>query len=662
MTNDIKKQIEQLRNEIIEHDRRYYVLNSPSISDREYDRLFEKLKELEDKNPEFITPESPTQRVSGQPVSGFKHVSHSVAMLSIDNTYNEEELREFDNRVAKNLGTVDYSYTIELKIDGLAISLLYENGRLVRGATRGDGKTGDDVTNNIRTIKSIPLKLIGDDHPKLLEVRGEVYMSINQFKRLNNEKLKNGEPEFANPRNAAAGSLKLLDARITAERNLSFFAYGIGGSDEQIDASHFKCMKRLETWGLPINENMEKFQNIEEVLEFIKGFEHKKDRLDYMIDGVVIKVDDDEQRDRLGFTGRAPRWCIAYKFAAEQAETKIDSIAFQVGKTGIITPVANLKPVTLAGTTVKRASLHNFDEVERLGVCPEDIVLVEKAGEIIPHVIKVIKKGQGQKVQRPQKCPVCHDPVKKDANGVYLRCLNVACPAVVRERIIYFAGKGQMDIDTLGPALIDQLLEKKLISSFSDLYRLKFHQLVELDRMGDKSAEKVLNSIEKSKKCSLTRFIAALGINNVGGQSAQILADEFKNLQNLLNADIERMNGIDQIGPVMAKNIYDYFHDENNLEIINKMLEAGVSPQYEETSSGDRFAGKTFVITGTLDGVTRDEIKKMIVDNGGKATGSVSGKTDYLLAGKDAGSKLDKARKLNVNIIDQSQFMEMLGE
>jgi len=458
---DIRKQIERLREEIRRHDVLYYVHNAPEISDREYDNLFAELKRLEKEHPELITPDSPTQRVSEQPVEGFATVAHAVPMLSIDNTYSEGELRDFDRRIAKGLEGGDYEYTVELKIDGLAVSLRYEKGRLVQGATRGDGRRGDDVTANIRTIRAVPLTLEGDGLPDVLEIRGEVYMSKKAFAQLNAAKAAAGEPEFANPRNAAAGSLKLLDARITASRKLSFFAYALGQVSRPLAQTHYESLQKLRSFGLPVNPHTQKAANIDEVIAICRSWEGRKDKLDYPIDGMVIKVNRYDQQDRLGLTGRAPRWCIAYKFAAEQAETVVESISVQVGKTGILTPVANLKPVKLAGTTVKRASLHNFDLLQKLDVRCGDTVIIEKAGEIIPQVVDVKIQQRhlfdSRPFEIPTACPACGGRVKKDDSGVYLRCVNADCPAQLKERLEYFAGKGQMDIDTLGPALIDQL-------------------------------------------------------------------------------------------------------------------------------------------------------------------------------------------------------------
>ncbi len=666
MKKDIQKQIERLREEVRRHDVLYYVHNAPEITDRRYDTLFAELKNLEAEHPELITPDSPTQRVSEQPIEGFQTVAHAVPMLSIDNTYTEEELREFDKRVSKGLEGGAYDYTVELKIDGLAISLRYEKGSLEQSATRGDGRRGDDVTANIRTIRAIPLTLEGKAVPDILEVRGEVYMPKRAFAELNAAKIEAGEPEFANPRNAAAGSLKLLDARITAQRKLSFFAYALGQVSTPLARTHFESLEKFRAFGLPVNPNTKKAKDINEVLNICNSWETKKDKLDYQIDGMVIKVNRYDQQDMLGMTGRAPRWCIAYKFAAEQAETVVESIDVQVGKSGILTPVANLKPVKLAGTTVKRASLHNFDMMAKLDVRCGDTVVIEKAGEIIPQVVDVkIKQRnlfESKPFELPTSCPACGGKVKKDENGVYLRCVNPHCTAQLKERLGYFVGKGQMDIDTLGPALIEQLVEKGLVKNYADLYQLRFDQLVQLERMGDKSAANVMDSIDKSRTQPLWRLIAALGIRNVGGQTAQILSDEFGSLDALMNASVERLTQIEQIGPIVAESIYEYLNDPKNIKVIEAMLAAGVKPAPPKAKTSAALAGMTIVVTGTLKNFNRQQIEQTIKDHGGKTSSSVSKKTSFVLAGEEAGSKLEKARQLGVEILDETQFLKRIGK
>jgi DNA ligase (NAD+) len=664
MNTDIAQKLESLREQIRKHDYLYYSENRPEISDHDYDKLLAELKKLEQQHPELITPDSPTQRVGGQPIDGFKQVTHAKPMLSIDNTYSEEELRAFDKRVAKLLETDKYSYVVELKIDGLAMSLRYEDGILVLGATRGDGSKGDDVTHNIKTIKAIPLKL-HDNPPAVLEVRGEVYMPKKAFAKLNEEKEKNGEPLFANPRNAAAGSLKQLDPKITAKRNLSFFAYSLGETSESIAQTHYDSLQKLKKFGFPVNENTTQAKNIEEVIKFCEKFETQRFTLDYQIDGLVIKVDQLGHHETLGTTGRAPRWCMSYKYAPEQAKTTVLSIEVQVGKTGILTPVANFEPVQLAGTTVKRASLHNFDEVERLDIREGDTVIVEKAGEIIPQVVEVKKEHRSAKIKPfhpPTECPVCGASVEKDDNGVYIRCVSSSCPAQLKEKLRYFAGRDQMDIENLGPALIEQLVDKGHVKDFSDLYKLDIFTMLSLDRMAQKSAENVLDGIEKSKSQTLARLLAALGILHVGQQNAEILAEHFGSIENLQKAAEEELTNIDQIGPVLAKSIYEYFHDSKNLKIIEKLIAAGVNTIQKKTQQSNKLQGKTFVVTGTLEKYGRSEIERIIKENGGKVSSSVSKKTSYVLAGAEAGSKLDKANELGVNIINEKEFIQMIGK
>jgi len=663
MAKDIKKRIEQLRKEIRRHDYLYYVLNQPEITDRQYDKLFAELKALEQANPQYITADSPTQRVSELPLEGFTSVRHAVPMLSMDNTYNADELRAFDERVAKGLGSEDYDYVVELKIDGVAISLRYEAGELVTAATRGDGEVGDDVTANVRTIKAIPLVLLGGRIPDVLEVRGEVYMPTRAFVELNKLRPEAGEPPFANPRNATAGSLKLLDAKITAARNLSFFAYSIGEISEPLAENHYQTLQKFKKFGLPVNPNIKKARDIDEALNICLGWGEKRLKLDYQIDGMVIKVNRFDQRDVLGATGRSPRWCISYKFPAERAETAVESIDVQVGKSGILTPVANLTPVQLSGTTVKRASLHNFDELRRLDVQQGDTVLIEKAGEIIPKVVEVKKQlrpAGAASFKIPKKCPNCGSAVAKDEDGVYIRCLNPDCLGQLKERLRYFAGRGQMDIENLGEALIEQLVDTGLVKNFADLYKLQKADLVELERMAEKSATNVIEAIEKSKTRPLWRLIAALGIRHIGGQSAQILAEHFGSLSALMDAGKEALEDIDQIGPTMAESVYEYFRDEKNRAVIEGLLAAGVKPEQPRIKRTDKLAGKTIVVTGTLKNFTRQQAEQTIRQAGGKASSSVSKKTDFVLAGKEPGSKLDKALKLGVKVINEKQFLEII--
>jgi DNA ligase (NAD+) len=666
MAGDVKKRIERLRREIRRHDHLYYVLSAPEIDDRQYDALFAELKDLEAAHPELVAADSPTQRVSGRPLDAFSTVRHAVPMLSIDNTYSADELRAFDERIRRQLETSEYDYVVELKIDGLAVSLRYEHGILVSGATRGDGEVGDDVTANIRTIKAIPLFLLdGGAVPAVLEVRGEVYMPTRSFIELNRMRAEAGEPAFANPRNAAAGSLKLLDARITATRNLAFFAYATGEVSQPLAREHDRTLTQLQALGLPVNPHIQRAKNIDEVIEICLAWGPKRFELDYQTDGMVVKVNRYDQRDILGATGRAPRWCIAYKFPAERAETVVESIAVQVGKSGALTPVANLKPVSLSGTTVKRASLHNFDEMRRLDVRIGDTVVIEKAGEIIPQVVEVKteRRPPGTKpFEVPKKCPVCDSEVVKDEAGVYVRCPNPQCSGQLKERLRYFAGRGQMDIERLGASLIEQLVDRGLVQGFADLYRLRKEDLAALERMGEKSAQNVLDGIEDSKTRPLWRFLAALGIRHVGGQSAQVLAEHFGSLTALREASREELEAIDQIGPVMAESIYGYLREPRHQAVIDDLLTAGVEPRAEAgRARTGAFSGKTVVVTGSLEHFTRQQAQQAIKDAGGKASSSVSKKTDFVVAGAEPGSKLDKARELGVTVIDERQFMEMLS-
>ncbi len=711
MPKSIKQQIEQLRQQIRHHDYQYYVLNTPEISDREYDELFTQLKNLETKHPQLITPDSPTQRVAGQPLDGFKTVQHLQPMLSIDNTYNASELRQFDQRVRKALAPEKYEYVVETKIDGVALTVLYENGKLKLAATRGDGIRGDDVTVNARTIAALPLILTLHDKkagtgnrpaarlsdnqsdsqpclfaiaaelkiPDLLEVRGEVYMPNSEFVRINNERQNNGEQPFANPRNATAGSLKLLDSRQVAKRGLRFMAYALGEvSDPDFAKTHFEMLENFKKLSLPVNPNYTLAKDIDEVIRICDKWEQKRHTLDHAVDGMVIKVNSIAQQQKLGQTTRAPRWCIAYKFAAEQAETIVKSIDVQVGKTGALTPVANLEPVQLAGTTVSRASLHNFDEIARKDIRVGDTVLVEKAGEIIPQVVSVLKENRpvdSQPFPVPQKCPRCAGPVMKDENGVCIRCINPSCPAQLVERLKHFAGRKQMDIDGLGAALIEQLVKTGLVKNFADIYRLKEHDLINLERMGQKSTANLIAAIEKSKTQPLQRVLAALGILHVGKRAADILADNFTSINALINTSREQLEAIDEIGPVIARSVYDFFHTSQTRELVEQLHNAGLQmvanggmqsrgvPQGNSTAEDTTpsfLSGKTVVITGTVPGYTRDQLEELIQKHNGRPTSSVSKKTGMVVVGQNPGSKLVKAQQLDVPTISAEDFITRL--
>ncbi len=686
------KRIEELREEIRRHDHLYYVQAEPEISDREYDRLMEELKQLETAHPELITSDSPTQRVGGRPLEGFTSVRHAVPMMSIDNTYNEGELREFDDRVRRGLGGEKYEYLVDPKIDGVAISLRYEGGRLVLGATRGDGKTGDDVTQNVRTIRSIPLRLCGEGVPDIVEVRGEVYWPRKDFERYNAAREAAGEPTFANPRNGTAGTLKQLDSRIVAERQLAFLAHGFGQVEplpgkasrrrppgkatarqsEMFDGtvveSQSELFERFAEWGIPVSPHRRVCKDIDAVIGMVHEWDAKRHDLEYATDGLVVKVDRLDQRDVLGATSKYPRWCIAFKYAAEQAATILKGVTFQVGKLGTITPVAELEPVELAGTTVKRASLHNFDQVDRLGVRIGDTVLVEKAGEIIPQVVGVVEEKRpkhARAIARPATCPECGGPAAQDEGGVFLRCINPECPAQIKEKLRYFCARDQMDIEGVGPALVEQLVDSGLVREFADLYRLRERrdELVALERMGEKSADNLLASIEESKHRGLARVIAALNIRHVGTRAAELLADHFGSMDKLATASLEDLLEVSEVGDVMARTIHEWFSSPTGKRTVAHLAAVGVEMQVQRRSrSGSRpLAGKTVVVTGTLEGFSRKEIQDLIKDLGGTATGSVSRKTDFVLAGADPGSKLDKARELGVEVIDEATFLKRIG-
>jgi DNA ligase (NAD+) len=660
---------EELRRLIHHHNYKYYVEARPEISDREYDRLVKELEKLEETHPELITPDSPTQRVGGQPIEGFVTVEHRQPMLSIDNTYNALELREFDRRVRKLLPGETITYVVELKIDGVAISLTYENGQFTVGATRGDGARGDDVTHNLRTIRELPLRLLTDDLPPLFEVRGEVYMTLEDLARLNRERTAKGLEPFANPRNSAAGSLKLLDPRLCAERHLRLFTYALGATEGVTVQTHLEALDLLRSYGFPVNPHIQECATIDEVIDYCNSWAHRRHQLLYETDGMVIKVSDFAQRDRLGATSKAPRWVVAFKYEAEQALTKVLKIEVQVGKTGILTPVAHLEPVQLAGTTVSRASLHNADEIARKDIRIGDRVLVEKAGEIIPYVIRSepgARTGREQVFHFPSQCPVCGAPVEREEGGAYYRCMGPACPAQLKERLRFYAHRKAMDIEGLGTALIDQLVETELVHSIPDLYRLTLEPLVELDRMGKKSANNLLAGIQASKERGLCRLLTGLGIRHVGDHVAQLLAAEFGNIDGVTNASVERLAQIEGVGPERAESIYRFFQSAAGRKTIEELRSLGLKLTEERclapTAAGDnQVAGKTFVVTGTLSRYSREEIETLIQKHGGKATASVSKKTDYVIAGEKAGSKLDKARQLGVRVLSEEDFERLIG-
>lgn len=667
--SSIAARAEELRRQINHHNYRYYVLAEPEISDREFDRLLKELQDLEAAHPELVTPDSPTQRVGGQPIDGFVTVKHRVPMLSIDNTYSADELREFDRRVRKLLPGEAVTYVVELKIDGVAISLTYEKGLFTVGATRGDGERGDDVSHNLKTVRGLPLRLQTDAPPALVEVRGEVYMHGADLARLNRERAARGLEPFANPRNSAAGSLKLLDPRICAERKLRLFAYALGAADGVDVRTHQESLELLRTWGFPVNPHIQAFDSIDAVIDYCLSWAERRHELPYQTDGMVIKVDDFDQRQRLGATSKAPRWVVAYKYEAEQALTRLLSIEVQVGKTGILTPVAHLEPVVLAGTTVSRASLHNADEIARKDIRVGDQVLVEKAGEIIPYVIRsepASRTGKERIFHFPSKCPVCGAPVEREPGGAYFRCMGPSCPAQLKERLRFFAHRNAMDIEGLGTALIDQLVDTGLVQSIPDVYRLDLDSLVKLERMGKKSAQNLLAGIEASKARGLTRVLTGLGIRHVGEHVAELLAAEFQNIDALASASVDRLAQVEGIGQERAESIHKFFASQAGKKAVEELRALGVklvedAPPPVAAKSGG-VAGKTFVVTGTLTGYARDEIERLIKQLGGKATGSVSKKTDYVVAGEKPGSKIDKAKQLGIPILTEAGFNQLIGK
>ena len=665
----IVERIEWLRGEIRRHDHLYYVENQPALSDQQYDALLRELRDLEERNPSLVTPGSPTQRVGETPLEGFAHIAHAIPMLSIDNTYSPDELREFDERVGRALEDESYEYAVDPKVDGVAVALRYEAGLLKSGATRGDGQTGDDITQNIRTLGSVPLRLHGECWPDVLEVRGEVYWPRPAFDRTNRAREEAGDPPFANPRNATAGTLKSLDSKVVAGRGLAFVAHGIGVIDPfppEI-ATHTALFERLRAWGLPTSPHTRLCKSIDDVIDFIADWDRQRGDLDYDTDGMVAKIDRFDQREILGATSRAPRWCIAFKYAAEQAQTRLVSVDFKIGKLGTITPRANLEPVQLAGTTVSHATLHNFDQVRRLDLHLGDTVTVEKAGEIIPQVVAVDankRDAAAKPIVPPDSCPACGDAVVQDEGGVYLRCINPACPAQLVERLRYFCGRDQMDIEGAGAILVEMLVKQNLVSAFGDLYRLHEHRkkLIDLERMGEKSVDNLLAGIEASKARPLARVLAALNIRHIGANTAELLADHFATMGAVAAASTDALKEVDGIGPEMASSLRQWFDSPHGTETIADLESVGVNmtQPHDPKKIASPIQGKTLVVTGTLERFTRNEIKSLIKRLGAKAATSVSKKTDYLVAGADAGSKLAKAQKLGVTILDENAFADLV--
>jgi DNA ligase (NAD+) len=660
--------IEDLRKTLHHHNYRYYVLDDPEISDSEYDRLMQELIRLETTYPDLVSPDSPSARVGAPPLAKFDQIAHTLPMLSLDNGFADEDILEFDKRVQRYLNLQsEILYTAEPKMDGVAVELVYEDGKLLAASTRGDGVTGELITANVKTIGAVPILMRADRSsvvPPLLEVRGEVYIGIEAFKNWNAERMDQDQPSFANPRNAAAGSLRQLNSKITASRPLEIFFYGVGVVEDYVFESHWELLQALKKWGFRINPLIRPRISIKDVLKYHRELSQQRHQLPYDIDGMVIKVDSLSLQQQLGATTRSPRWAVAYKFQAIQETTILENIEIQVGRTGVLTPVAHLKPVNVAGVTVSRATLHNEDEIEKKDVRIGDTVLVQRAGDVIPEVVKVIlskRTGAEKKFSMPDRCPVCSAAVARIEGEAATRCINSSCSAQVKERIKHFASKGAFDIDGLGAKLVDQLVEKGLLTSFADLFKLDKETLAGLERMGDKSGENLIHAIEASKKISFARFLYALGIRHAGEHVAALLADQFESLEDLTSCPQQDLTDIDGVGPVVAESIANYFQQEKNLGTIQSILDSGVQIVFEAKRKPAKFGGKMFVLTGTLDGMTRRQAKDMITAAGGKVSGSVSRNTDFVVAGDSPGSKLKRAKDLGLAVIDEAGFKELFG-
>jgi DNA ligase (NAD+) len=664
---DLQRTVASLRDKIRYHEHRYYVLDDPELTDAEFDRLMDQLIDLESKHPELITPDSPTQRVGGQVSGQFASVPHSTPMLSLAKTTSETELRDWERRIHDLTGVTKVDYVCELKLDGMSMALRFASGSLSLGITRGNGTQGEDVTANVRTIRSIPLNISTQQLkkaglPEAFEVRGELLMPSTSFVRMNEEQEEKGLAKFANPRNATAGTVRQLDPRITARRRLDFFAYGLLVDGRTIFDRHSEALKALQAAGFKVNPNHRLVHSIDEVWGFISDWEAKRDTLPYETDGIVVKVDRIGLQQELGFTGKAPRWAIAYKYAARSGETQIEDIQVQVGRTGKLTPVAWLKPVPIGGTTVSRATLHNMDEIERLGVRIGDWVMVERGGDVIPKVVKVLEdKARGRRrFHMPERCPVCGGHVVRAEGEADHRCVNANCPAKLRESIRHFASRGVMNIEGMGDSLVNQLVEAGMVKDVADIYNLTEEKLLTLERMGKKSADNILSEITNSKKLPLERVIYGLGIRFVGERTAQFLAEHFGSIDPLMSASEEELQQVNEIGPRVSAAIREFFDEPKNVALVERLRKAGLTFKGQKKERGTTLAGKTFVLTGTLERHTRDEAKKLIEDAGGKVAGSVSKKTDYVVAGEEAGSKLDKARELKVAVIGEKEMEELL--
>lgn len=668
--NDIASEIETLRNSIHQHNYRYYTLDNPEIPDAEYDRLLNRLRELEESRPDLITPDSPTQRVGAEPLTAFASVTHEVPMLSLDNAFSDADLEDFQKRIFDRLKSNEvFDFACEVKLDGLAVSIVYEKGVLVRGATRGDGTIGEDITQNIRTIKSIPLRLTGDNLPALLEVRGEVYMPRAGFDKLNKQMLAKDEKPFVNPRNAAAGSLRQLDPRIVAKRPLEMCAYSIARLEGvAMPSTHTESLKQLKAWGINVNTETKVARSVAECIEFYQAIQGRRDSLDYDIDGIVFKVNSFALQERLGFISRAPRWAIAYKFPAQEEITTLEAVDFQVGRTGAVTPVARLKPVFVGGVTVSNATLHNKDEIDRLGVMIGDTVIVRRAGDVIPQIVQVVmskRPANALDIVFPSHCPVCGSAVEKLDDEAVSRCSGgIVCQAQRKEAIKHFSSRKAMDIDGLGDKIVEQLVDKELVKTLPDLYRLTQSQLASLDRLGEKSAANLIAAIETSKSTTLAKFIYALGIREIGEASARNLAQQFGSLDALIDASVDDLLQTKDIGPVGAHFVYEFFHQDSNLTVVNELRALGIAWNDVKTAtSGDLpLVGLTYVLTGTLEAMSRDQGKALLQELGATVAGSVSAKTNFVVAGPGAGSKLAKAESLGIEILDEAAFIALLNQ
>lgn len=663
MSGEIKNKIEDLRRRIRRHDYLYYVLDSPQVSDKEYDDLMRRLKSLEDKYPEYKTDDSPTVRVGGGILEGFKTVKHKQKMLSLDNTYSFGELKEWDERVRKGLGADEaVEYIAEFKVDGVSANLTYKDGRLMVGATRGDGETGEDVTQNIKTIRAVPLVLEGENIPSSIEVRGEVYMERKDFESLNKEREERGEALFANPRNAASGSLKLLDTGETAKRRLTFFAHSLGEYTGRRILTHWEYLEKLKLWGIRINQTSRLCKNLDEVINYCKAWQDKREGLNYEIDGIAIKVNSLEQQRRLGFTMKSPRWAVAYKFPARQATTELIKINLQVGRTGVLTPVAELKPVECAGVIIKHATLHNFDEIKRLNIKEGDRILIERAGEVIPKIVKVVEHKGKKELSLPKTCPACGGKViKEKEEDVAFRCINPSCPAQIERGLLHFASRTAMDIEGMGKAVVTQLINLKLVRDFADIYKLKKEDLLKLDLFKDKKVDNLLLAVEKSKKQPLSRLIYGLGIRHIGEKAAFTLAKEFKTLDKLMAAKQEDFDAIYEVGAVMAGSIMEFFAEPATKALLKKLREAGVNAKEGDLAVKESlFTGKTVVFTGELKNFTRSQAEGLVRRAGGNPVSGVSKKTGFVVAGENPGSKYEQAKKLGVKIIGEKEFREMI--